>query len=818
MNPISLSHTVEYYSDSLASWKQEGNVFSFHSRNGVILAVHVLSDQIIRFRYTTDGFFMPDFSYAIEDEVNTGTSFLRSRDGKNRVTITTSKVVCKIEKENLAVQIWDRSGNIILEDEKGFHWRHDHIGGNIVMMSKKAVGEEQYFGLGDKTCSLNLRGKRLQNWCSDCFGYGSETDPLYRSIPFYSGLREGIGYGVFFDNSFRTHFDFAAERNEVTSFWAQGGEMNYYFFYGPDLLEVSRQYTRMTGTPEMPPLWAFGYHQCRWSYYPESRLRKIAKEFRDRSIPCDALYLDIDYMDGYRCFTWNKKHFPQPRKMIKELEDTGFKTVVIIDPGIKVDLDNDICKEGIEKGYFLKRQDGPFVKGRVWPGECFFPDFTSPDVREWWAKLYRDLIRKDGVKGVWNDMNEPATFDLEGRTLYDDVRHDYDGHSCSHRKAHNVYGMQMSRASYEGVKRFSYPNRPFLITRATYAGGQRYASAWTGDNISSWEHLRLANIQSQRMAVSGFSFIGSDVGGFNDLADGELLVRWLQLGAFHPLFRNHTMGNNVDGAADIDDEAVEEKALQYFTDQEPWAFGEDYEIPARKAIEFRYQILPIIYTAFWQYVKEGSPFLRPLAFIDQGNPDTYYRMEEFCVGDHLLVCPISEPGVTGRSMYLPEGNWYNFFTDELVEGSQEIWVDAGLDQIPLFIRAGAMLPMYPIRQYVGERPIEEVFFHVYYTDGDPVSSFQYEDEGEGYAYEDGEFLLKKVKVSGDSQHLRIQQNQEGAFVPTYGTCKLIIHGLPFHPNRLEINGDLQPIPSNCFKENRLEIDLIQDFKEVVFRV
>ena len=291
------------------------------------------------------------------------------------------------------------------------------------------------------------------------------------------GLKEGIGYGIFFDNSFRSHFDFAAERSEVTSFWAQGGEMNYYFIYGPGLLDVARSYTKLTGTPELPPLWAFGYHQCRWSYYPEIKLREVARGFRERAIPCDALYLDIDYMDGYRCFTWNKDHFPNPRKMVSELAEKGFKTVVIIDPGIKIDLDNDICNEGIDKGYFLKRQDGPFVRGRVWPGECFFPDFTHPDVREWWARLYLDLIRKDGVRGVWNDMNEPATFDLEGRTLYEDVRHDYDGHPCSHRKAHNVYGMQMSRASYEGVKRYSYPYRPFLITRATYSGGQRFASA-----------------------------------------------------------------------------------------------------------------------------------------------------------------------------------------------------------------------------------------------------------------------------------------------------------------------------------------------------
>ena len=322
----------------------------------------------------------------------------------------------------------------------------------------------------------------------------------------------------------------------------------------------------------------------------------------------------------------------------------------------------------------------------------------------------------------------------------------------------------------------------------------------TGDNISSWEHLRLANIQSQRMSVSGFSFIGSDVGGFNDLAEGELLVRWLQLGAFHPLFRNHTMGNNVDGASDIDEEKVEEKALQYFTDQEPWAFGEIYEGPARKAIEFRYRILPLMYTAFWQYVENGTPVIRPLAFIDQQNPETYYRMEEFCLGDHLLACPVSEPGATGRHLYLPQGTWFNFLTDEKHSGRIEIWADAKLDEIPLFVRAGAVLPMYPVRQYVGERPIEELFLHCYFTEGEPVVSWQYEDEGDGYDYEQGVFLKKRFEVSGDTQHMLITQRQEGDYTPDYAMAKLIIHGLPFWLLLWRSKAMPNPFPSNCFKK------------------
>ena len=500
------------------------------------------------------------------------------------------------------------------------------------------------------------------------------TDPLYRAIPFYYGLRNGIGYGIFFDNTFRTFFDFASERSDVTSFWAHGGEMNYYFIYGPSLMEVAEGYTQLTGTCEMPPMWALGYHQCRWSYYPESRVRELADNFRRRKIPCDALYLDIDYMDGYRCFTWNNEHFPKPAQLIRDLDDEGFRTVVIIDPGIKIDPGYEIFDQGLANDYFCRRTDGPYVKGNVWPGECYFPDFTNPEVRNWWSGLFRDLIRKDGVSGVWNDMNEPALFDTSDRTVPHDVRHDYDGNPCSHRKAHNIYGMQMSRATYEGVKRYLYPERPFMITRASYSGGQRFASVWTGDNTSSWEHLRLANLQSQRLSVSGFSFVGSDIGGFNDLADGELFVRWLQCAIFHPLCRAHTMGDHGHGAAEIDTEAVEAKAAQVNSDQEPWSFGEEYEAVARKAIEFRYQILPLIYTAFWQHIQYGTPIIRPLAFLDHTDHETYGRMDEFSLGDHLLVCPVLQPESESRKLYLPHGKWFNYYTSEAIVGGQEVEV------------------------------------------------------------------------------------------------------------------------------------------------
>ena len=443
----------EFFPASLSHWSRDGNHFKFYTHNQVILSIQIINADIIRFRYNTEGYRPDDFSYALDDKIKTQKPLRLAvaRESTHRITLTTQHLTCRIQKENLGIKILDRNGKVLCEDEKGFHWEKNKWGGDIVQMSKKAVNDEQYYGLGDKSCYLNLRGKRLQNWCTDCFGYGADTDPLYRAIPFYFGLRKGSAYGIFFDNTFRTFFDFGSERHDVTSFWSHGGEMNYYFINGPSLMEVAEGYALLTGTCEMPPMWALGYHQCRWSYYPESNVRELAENFRKRNIPCDALYLDIDYMDGYRCFTWNHEHFPNPRKMIQDLAKDGFRTVVIIDPGIKIDQEYEIFTEGLDNDYFCRRTNGPYAKGNVWPGECYFPDFTNPDVRKWWSGLFRDLIRKEGVSGVWNDMNEPALFDTDDRTVPHDVRHDYDGHPTSHRKAHNVYGMQMARATYEGV-------------------------------------------------------------------------------------------------------------------------------------------------------------------------------------------------------------------------------------------------------------------------------------------------------------------------------------------------------------------------------
>jgi len=757
------------FPSKIIKYTKDVDTLHFTTDNNVILQVTVVRDSVIRFRYSTTGKFEKDFSYGVTVHASRGYSFLKISEEKTHYIITTSKLICKVEKLSLQISLYDAIDlKLINEDEIGFHWEESYeYGGDIVKMSKACQKAESFYGLGDKPVEVNMKGKRFENWATDSYAFGKNTDPIYKAIPFYTAIQDNKSYGIFFDNTFKTHFDFAHERRNVTSFWAQGGEMNYYFIYGPKMEDVVANYTDLTGKPHtLPPLWALGFHQCKWSYYPESNVKEVTKTFRDLKIPCDAIYLDIDYMDGFRCFTWDKKHFPDPKRMVRELEEDGFKTVVIIDPGIKIDLEYDVFKEALDKDYFCKRADGPYMKGKVWPGECYFPDYTKPEVREWWSGLFQELIEDIGVKGVWNDMNEPAVMDVPNKSFPDDVRHDYDGNPCSHRKAHNIYGTQMARATYHGLKKYAYPKRPFVITRSAYSGAQRYTSTWMGDNVATWEHLAIANNQAQRMAMSGFSFAGSDIGGFAEQPQGELFARWIQLGVFHAFCRVHSSGDHGD--------------------QEPWVFGSEITDIVRKFVEIRYQLLPYLYTSFWNHINHGTPILKSLVLYDQEDVATHYRSDEFIFGDSILVCPILEPNSKGRRMYIPRGNWYNFWTDEVVEGGREVWVDADLDSMPIFIKEGAVIPKYPVQQYVDEKKFNEITLDVYFKIGTEKSQL-FDDAHDGYDYKKGRYSLRTFKVTGKKNELILQQHKQGKFDADYNNFNIIFHNLPFKITSIQID-------------------------------
>ena len=789
-NPIlGLEPIVKKYLLSVKSFRQDSNRF-FFSDGTAEVEVKVVSNEIIRVRLAPGSVFLEEFSYAIG---NTGhkISVFSCKELEDCYRVETNSVACIINKNTFLISFEDINGGLINEDKIPMHWEENiDYGGYYVYATKKCQDDESFFGLGDKSSDLNLRGNRYINWNTDAYSYGKGQDPLYRTIPFYMGINKGVSYGIFFDNTFKSHFDFAHQDQDDVSFWADGGEMQYYYIHGPHMMDVVKRYHSLTGTHQMPAKWALGFHQCRWSYYPEKKVMDIARNFRERKIPCDSIYLDIDYMDGYRCFTWNKKYFPDPARMMKELSDDGFKTVVIIDPGIRVDENYRVYSEGKQNNYFCRRCDDYFMEGHVWPGRCQFPDFTNPKVREWWGGLFKELVDA-GVAGVWNDMNEPAVFG--SGTFPVDVRHNYDGFHGSHRKAHNVYGMQMVRATYEGLKKLQKNKRPFTITRAGYSGVQRFSSVWTGDNVASWEHLRIAIVQCQRLSISGVSFCGSDIGGFSGEPDAELFTRWIQMGVFSPFMRAHSAGDT--------------------SEREPWSFGKEYEDINRKFIELRYRLLPYIYSAFWEHHRHDFPILRPLVMHEQENVLTHSIQEIFTFGDKILVAPVSDPGARTKNVYLPAGSWYNYWTHEHMQGGREYQVAAPLDSMPIFVKAGAVIPESPVMQYVGELEIEELIFQIYYSSYE-ANSFYFEDHDDTLAFEQNIYLEKKYVVNGDSKSMTINQSIDGLFTPRYETYDLKIIGLPFTPVKVLIDG-VEYKGSLSFDElQRVRIKSNKNFKRI----
>jgi alpha-glucosidase len=562
------------------------------------------------------------------------------------------------------------------------------------------------------------------------------------------------------------------EAHDQFSFGTQDSVLTYYFFYGPEPKKILERYTQLVGRMPLPPRWSLGYQQCRWSYTPERRVREIAEGFRDRNIPCDVLYLDIDYMDGYRIFTWHPENFPNPTQLVRDLSDDGFKVAVIVDPGIKVDADYHAYVSGLERHVFVTMPDGsPFV-GEVWPGHCAFPDFTNPSARLWWGEQFSDLVNT-GVRGWWNDMNEPSVFNVPTKTIDRDALHHGHGVPSSHAANHNIYGMQMTRATYEGTLAHRPGERPFVLTRATFAGGQRYSAVWTGDNVASWEHLSMGLSMCLNLSISGFSFVGTDIGGFIGYPTGELFARWLQLGVFMPLMRAHSVINERN--------------------KEPWEFGEEFTRINKQSIELRYRLLPYIYNTMRQSAISGQPAMRPMAFVYPG--DTRFRMEsrQFMFGDELLVAPVLSSGVRERNVELPSGSWYDFWSGELHEGGKAIIVSAPLDRIPLLARAGAAVPTQQPVQFSDQDPIDPLTIHLFLRQSGADSAEYYEDDGISFQYRDGAFLKRTITHYQSSQDVRIHLSQsEGTYIPRQRSLILRVVGVAFTPTRVVAQGERIP--------------------------
>ncbi len=696
--------------------------------NGKKAGIEIVTSKIIRVfcELETENY----YSKALEGDKTVKTDF-SVEEKEDGIWISTEDVKVRVSTE-FYVDIFDKDGREVCMDYRGEREPlhviseehrlllesegHDYTekqDPHVFDVIKKMQGSEHFYGLGDKTGYMDKRHYQYEMWNTDdpspqvdCF------KALYKSIPFFMTLTEDHVYGLFLDNTFKSYFDMSYESEEYFYFGTVAGNLNYYYIAGESMAEVLSGYTHLTGTCPLPQKWTLGYHQSRWGYVYQEDVEEIASGMRDNDIPCDAIHLDIDYMQGYRVFTWNPKlYHDDPEGYLQTLVERGFKPVVIIDPGVKKDDEYYVYKEGVEKGYFAKDTEGEVYINAVWPGDSAYPDFGRAEVRKWWADKHKFLVDK-GIRGVWNDMNEPASFN---GPLPNDVVFSDEDRQATHAEMHNVYGHLMSKATYEGLKEHD-GRRPFVITRACYAGTQKYATGWTGDNHSMWGHLQMAIPQLCNLGLSGMPYVGTDIGGFGSNTTPELLVRWIQLGCFSPLFRNHAaLGTRR---------------------QEPWRFGKEVMDIYRKYVKLHYHWIPYMYDLFFEGEKTGAPIMRPLVFHYEKDETARTCNDEFMFGDRILVAPVVMQGTAKRMVYLPEGTWYDYWKKEKFVGPVWTIKDAPLDTCPIYVKAGSIIPAMEDMSYVGEKPLDTLILEVFPGEG---SCEHYLDNGEDFAYQNGAY-------------------------------------------------------------------------------
>lgn len=661
-----------------------------------------------------------------------------SSPGNSCVMLTTPALSCRIY-DDFKLDFYDRDGNLLCADYRGNRVPRFQLQESFIEFIKQEghdvdmAGSTDYpvqcvkvleegdciYGLGDKTGVLNKRFYEYENWNSDIpDAHEDSFKSLYKSIPFFITLKEKGIYGIFYDNTFKSYFNFGKENNGYYSFGSDNGNLDYYVIGGSSMPDIVKNYTYLTGRMPLPQKWTLGYQQSRWGYDSEETFRSLAENMAKHRIPCDALHFDIDYMDHYKVFTWDKERFADAKVLLSDLRKQGIKAVTIIDPGVKVEKDYHMYEEGMAQDYFAKDSSGSVYVNAVWPGDAVYPDFGNPDVRSWWGENLSFYVNL-GVAGIWNDMNEPASFN---GPLPDDVIFTDEDRVSTHAELHNVYGHNMAKATYEGWRKLT-GKRPFVITRACYSGSQKYTTAWTGDNQSLWTHLRMAIPQQCNLGLSGMAFVGTDIGGFGADTTPELMARWVEVGCFSPLFRNHCAKGSMN--------------------QEPWLFGEEVLDIYRKYVTLRYSLLPYFYDLCRVCAQTGIPVIRPLVLHYENDTNVRNLNDEFLVGEHLLAAPVVEQGATKRMVYLPEGIWYDYWTHKEYRGQEYYLIDAPLDTCPLFVKAGSILPKAPAQMYVGELNDPELILELYPGSGSYV---HYQDNGEDFAYENGaynEYLFTK---------------------------------------------------------------------------
>ena len=767
---------------------------------GLHIRVEALRDDLLRVRYWQGDTMPEDASWAVLPASRQSSASVQLSGASG---FTTSLLSVQIDPRTLCLTLRDKSGNILRQDAAPVRFQ-----GRSFELSQAMPPDEHYFGLGDKTGAFDRRDQAFRLWNTDAYAWQESTDPIYKSIPFYLSYRAGTALGVLIDNTWPSSFDFGKTQDNVFHYRAESGPADIYLLYGPSAKQVLASYAWLTGPTPLPPLWALGYQQSRYSYMTQARVLEVAARLRHDKIPTDAIYLDIDYQFHNRPFTIDTAAFPDMAGMVASLHRQQFHVVAITDPHIAYLPHQNYppYDSGIAGNRFVKNPDGALFVGPVWPGPSVFPDFMQQQTRAWWGTLYKkfDSI---GIDGFWNDMNEPSVFNAL-KTMPNDVIFHIDEPGFAprktiHREIHNIYGMENSRATFDGQLTLEPNKRPFVLTRATYAGGQRYAATWTGDNSATWNHLRLTTSMLKNLGLSGFSLAGADVGGYSGTPSADLLTKWIEIAAFQPIDRDHA-----------------EKGTG---DHEPWANGPEQEQIRRRFIDQRYQLLPYLYTTMESNTRTGLPLLRPI-FLEFPNatPDRHPididldASGEFMVGPDLLVAASPFPDkVDDYEAKLPSPGWYDFWTGKPVDAAQSRVIAGGLQpealkgptlpavrihpelaSLPVFVRPGAILPIAPLVQSTDQRPTGPLTLRVF--PGPNCAGELYQDDGVSFAYRQGQFLrmIFTCEISPTTSNLIIHIGKhQGSYPAWWQQLAIEVNGLPKTPAFVTIDGHAAPFHS-----------------------
>ncbi len=751
--------------------------------------VDILDHDLLRLKISQARIFDEDPTFAVIGSDTPSVAFEVHQDDKN-ITLTTKQLKLVMGREPFRLSLYRTDGSLIFED--AIDSRGRPVGylqlNDTFVVTRKLGRHDSIYGLGQKTGASDRRGRSFIMWNTDILqpgvleanrlhetdltqhGRSTSYDPYYSTTPFFYHCRESAGKtqmaGFFIDNSYKAHFEFQHDERYRYSF--EGGQYTEYVFAGPRMPDILSAYTKLTGRMSAPPLWALGVHQCRFHDYDQEDVLRIASEYRSRDLPCDVMWFDIHHMNGFRVFTWDPKRFNDVSGMLAQLTESQFRSIAIVDPGVKLDPGYPIFEEGYANNYFCKTEGGKLYVGQVWPGHTVFPDFSREEVRTWWGDL-NARHAAGGLSGIWNDMNEPATGDVPPFGM----RFDYDGDNHPHERFHNQYALLMAMGTHKGLLDKRPTERPFILTRAGFSGIQRYAAQWTGDNESLWEHMPMSISMSCGMGVSGQAFVGSDMPGFMGRSGAEMSVRWVQYGALTPFCRYH---NNFGEP-----------------DQYPWSFGKGVEARNRDALKLRYRLLPYLYTSFIESVETGAPVQRPLMYHHQNDRQARETDDVYLLGPSLLVAPVMEAGQTTRNAYLPEGSWIETATGRAYEGHQFVTVDAPLERIPVFAKGGSVVPMLPEAPHstMGLRPTSmDLCLYIPVEEGEFVSYLR-EDDGHSTQHETGAYLETKFTVTRKENTVKLTATVKGEGFPEFCRTqfRLIIRGAEFE--NVRVNGMAQ---------------------------